>query len=298
MKSIKITIIAAILTCSAAAAQDEISRHEVSASIGCGASSFQTRPATGKNLWNLANTVGLGYHYLINSNWSIGTGANYAVFRGGISINKHNWKQASINTTMGANTPFDFLGNTTKFKEVQRAAMITIPLMARYQYQNGEEAVFSAALGGKTGIPVSAKKTKTKGKFTTQGYYPNLDVTYEDLSEYGFVTDQSFSNDKTGISLKTAFWLSAELGVKWRVSEMISLYVGFYADCGLNNTMKKKPEANTNIVVYQPDKPDQFTFNSAADSYAKKITPTVVGINMRLSMAVGKNAARNGSTDM
>ena len=284
MKKTFITL-AVILTCLGTAAQD-FSRSEFSINVGGGASSFQNDPTQGKDRWNWTGTAGLGYHFFFSPHWGIGTGANFVLYNGGISIDNYNQKQATTNVATG--NAFDFLVSSSNYKESQQAMMVTIPLML--QYQGTSETAFYAALGGKVGIPVSAK-SQPKGNFTTKGYFPNLNVTYENLPDYGFVTDQAFPEDKTDIRLKTAFMASAELGVKWSLSDKISLYTGIYADYTFNNILDKESVAgSTNLVVYQLGTPALFAYNTATNSYAKQMKPLAGGITLRLAFKTGASS--------
>ena len=285
MNRITITIIATVLTCSAAVAQG-FTRHELSISIGGGASGFQSQPTMGKEYWQWAGAAGLGYHYLIDQYWSIGTGINVAFYNGNIAINDYNQQQTAINSETGHE--FDFLISSPHYKETQKVAMMTIPLMVQYQQNNqyksrgAKKMAYYAALGCKVGMPVLAKN-QSKGVFTTKGYYPNLDVTYEELPDYGFVTDQLFPEDKTNLELKTAIMASAEFGVKYRFGKTTSLYAGIYTDYGLNNMSKKENKTNNTLVVYQSDSPPQFAYNTAINSYTKKTNPFAAGITLRFA---------------
>jgi len=282
MNRIAITIIAAILTCSAAAAQN-FSRHEFSANIGGGMSGFQTRTTIGKDHWKGAVTAGLGYHYFLNQQWSIGTGVNFAVYKGSISIKDYDQQHNATNESSG--TVFHFLISSSRYDETQRAMMIAIPLMAQYQYRFDGKTAFFAALGLKAGIPASVKY-QSKGAYTTKGHYPSLNVTYKDLPEYGFVTDQPFPENNTNLSLKTALMASAELGVKWPLGETSSMYTGIYFDYGLNNLSKKGDQANNTLVVYQSGTPPQLAYNTAACSYSKKMAPLAAGITLRFAFGM------------
>ena len=283
MNRTAITIIAAILSCSAAAAQGPL--HEFSVNIGGGMSGLQTQPTIGKDHWKGTTTVGLGYHYLFNPHWAVGTGANFTVYKGDISIENYDRRQAAIRKeTVHA---FDFLVSSSAYTETQQAMMITIPLMAQYQYQfqDGGKTAFYAALGAKVGIPVSAK-SRSKGVFTTKGYYtnPDMGVTYDDdYPDYGFVMNQPFPEGKTRIGLKAAVMATAECGVIWRLVKETSLYTGFYVDCGLNNTLNRKTAANANLVMYQSESPAQFLYNTAVNSYAKRMKPFAAGITLRFA---------------
>jgi outer membrane protein OmpA-like peptidoglycan-associated protein len=289
----KITFIVAILMCSAVTAQEFT--HEFSIHLGGGISSFQTRPTQGDNLMKLAGTTGIGYYYFFNPQWGIGAGLNFAVYKGGININKYEDTQKAINPA--TSHTFDFMVSTSVFKEIQQTTMITIPMMA--QYQTDGETAFFAAFGFKAGIPFSAK-TRTKGVYTTKGYYQILNVTYEDLPEYGFVTDQPFPTNKTELGLKSpAFMLAGELGFKWRLKKKISLYTGVYLDYGLNNILVKEKTnaASDNLVVYQENKPAQFAYNTAVNSYARRVAPLATGITLRLSFGCSKDEARPVSSE-
>ena len=274
----KIAIIASLI-CSVVVAQD-FNRHEYSVNIGGGVSSFQTRPTLGKNFCNWSGTVGFGYQFFFHPQWGINSGLNVATCKGGISINEYARQQTAINTATGS--AFDFFAFSLDYKESQQITMFTIPLMAQFQHTSIGNAVIYSALGGKAGIPVSAKSIRN-GHFTTKGYHPNLNVTYEDLPDYGFVTNQPFPGNKTDIRLKTALMASVESGAKWLIRETISVYVGVYVDYGLNNALKKKSTDIENLVVYQSGKPAHFDFNTAANLYAGKIAPFAGGVILRIA---------------
>ena len=276
MNKIIISISAAILICSAAVAQN-FSQHEFSINIGGGAAGFQSRPTIGKDYWKGAFTTGLDYRFLLNKNWGVSTGINFAFYNGSISIKNYDQQQVAINTLTGHT--FDFLVTSSAYKEKQKVTTLTIPLLAQYQYQSDEKMAYYAAIGFKVGIPVSAK-SQSKGIFTTKGYYPNLEVTYEDFPDYGFVTNQSFPENKTNLKLKTAIMAAAEFGVIWRMDKTTRLYTGIYTDYGLNNMLDKKNAAN-NLVTYQSNLPAQFVYNAAANAYAKKMKPLAIGITLR-----------------
>ncbi len=287
-----IIILATLLTYLVATAQ-EFNRHEFSINAGGGISSLQTKPTEGKDLWNWTGQAGLGYHFFFSPHWGIGIGANFAIYNGGMSIDDYSKTQT---TTNPSGTAFEFQVSSSDYKEPVQTMMVTIPLMV--QYQTTGKTAFYAALGGKVGIPVSATG-KTEGSFTTKGKYDIINVTYQDLPDYGFVSDQAFPENETDLTLKTAFMASAELGVKWRLGAKTSLYTGLYADYGLNDILDKEAApANTNLVVYQPNTPTQFAYNTATNSYAEQIAPLAAGITLRLAFGCGsRDGARPVSTE-
>jgi len=266
-------IIIVLLSCSTMA--KSFNRHELSFNVSGGTSVFLSRQSIGKDHWKGTTTFGLGYYYLFHQNWGIGTGINLAVYNGGISIKNYDRQQTVTNTTTG--NVFNFLVSSSNYKETQQAVMITIPLMAQCQYQYWKKTTFYTAFGFKAGIPVSAE-SRLKGVYTTKGYYPNLNVTYENFPDYGFVKDQPFPDDKISIGMKTNFMASAECGVIWCLFKGSTIYAGIYADYGINNMWNKK---NENLVVYQSHSPAHFAYNTAAYSYAQKVKPIAAGVTFR-----------------
>ena len=151
--------------------------------------------------------------------------------------------------------------------------MLTIPLMLKYRGKS-----FYAAFGGKTGIPVSAS-SRSEGYFTTRGYFPHLNVTYQNLPDYGFVNNQPFPDNKRDSDVKNAvLMLSVEMGVRWRLGGRASLYSGVYLDYGVTNSASQTSAGHI-IVSYQPSTPAQFAYNA----YAQQLKPFSCGVMLRLA---------------
>ena len=276
-----ISIVAVCLLYLGAAAQ-EFNRYEVSVNLGGGVSGFQTQPTEGKASPSWTATLGAGYHLFFNPHWGMGTGVNFAVYNGGISVTDYVGQQTTTNMTTG--DALDFHVSVPNYKETHQAIMATIPLML--QYQSTGKTIFYASLGGKAGFPLLANNL-AKGRITSTGYYPILDVTYVDLPEYGFVTNQPFPKGKTDIEMKTAFMASAELGIKKLLVNKMSLYLGLFFDYGLNDVQKKQEASGSvpNLVVYLPHDYSNFAYNTALNTYSTQMKPFAIGFKARLTVA-------------
>jgi hypothetical protein len=272
-------IIAAILTCAAATAQDSV-RHEFSANIGGGASWLQSRPTLGDSHGSWTGAVGVGYHYILNRHWMLVSGVNFAIYNAGISIDNAEQQQAAAGMVLGG--PMEFTVTSPEYNEKQQSMMITVPIMGQYLYRSDENIGFYTAFGFKVGIPVSTKATP-EGTFTTKAYYPDINVTYEDIPDYGLVTNQPFSESKTRIDVNPSIMASLEVGAQWMLKGASTIYAGVYTDFGINKSLDRKDAAAgvNNLVVYQSDKPDQFAYNTATDAYARKVAPVTVGVTVR-----------------
>jgi len=130
---------------------------------------------------------------------------------------------------LGLGTEVAFYRSKTNDEhEKQRILALQIPLML--QFQGGTRHKFYFATGAKAGIPLDGKSEVEK---------------------------QDFDNE-----LQTAFFASAELGMKWQFKKHLYLYTGAYLDYGLN-------DFTDNIVGY------------------KKTAPVAVGIKLKLAFGGG-----------
>ena len=276
-----VSLIAVCLICLGVSAQ-EFNRYEVSVNLGGGVSGFQTQPTEGKASPGWSATLGAGYHLFFNPQWGIGTGLNFAVYNGGISITDYATQQTTTNLLTGHE--LDFKMTIPNYKETHQAIMATIPLML--QFQSTGKTIFYASLGGKAGLPLLSNNL-AKGRITSTGYYPALDVTYVDLPEYGLVTSQPFPKSKSDIELKPAFMASAEVGIKKLLVNKMSLYLGLFFDYGLNDVLKKQEVSGgfSSLVVYLPHDPANFAYNTALNNYSTQMKPFAIGFKARLTVA-------------
>jgi len=294
---IKITVIAIIslLVSGGLFAQHD---HELSVWGGGGLSGLNYKPTFGDKKLRLGGHFGLGYHYFFSPKWGLGTGAELGFYN--TRFNMNNLENRYMVTDYQG-IDFEFRSTITDYKEKQRAMMLQIPLMLQFQTPIAESNhQFFAAVGGKAGIPLRGKYDNT-ASFSNAGYYEYENALYNTQRFRGF---GEFPDRKTkgDLDFKTAFFLSVEAGVKWRLHENWSLYTGVYMDYGLNNIVKT--QILLPIVEYNNANPREFTANSIVQSqytqympqqditappqtFTDKITPIAIGIKLRLTF--GKN---------
>jgi len=152
------------------------------------------------------------------------------------------------------------------YEEKQRSAMMQIPLMLQFQTDRTDSRrQFFAAAGAKAGFPINGKY-RNKASLSNAGYYEYENSLYDTQQFMGF---GDFPNRKSngGIDFKTAFFLSAEAGVKWKLNDKFSLYAGAYLDFGLNNIKApQNVDDLPSIVAYNRANPPAFAVNSIVQS--------------------------------
>jgi len=253
-------------------------QHDLSINVGGGLSALNFNPSAGKSTSGFGGEFGIGYHFFLTPKWSIGTGVNLALYNSKASLGKYN---KTIDAWTLRNTHFKFSQELFNYKDDISATMLTIPLML--QFQSTGKIKFYVAGGGKIGIPLSAKNKTSIGHLTTDGYFPDREVTYDDLPQYAFGIYQGI-NQKTDMNLNIAFMLSGEAGLKWQLGSM-NLYTGAYIDYGLNDVRKDKPAAsllgyNARATSY----PSGFIYNGMANGLSSKVSTFAVGVKIRLQL--------------
>lgn len=263
---------------------DEQEKHEFTLGGAVGLSSLE--PALNALKPNNGG-IALGYSYFFTDEMGVSTGLE-------MSFGK--WKSSAdpISDSYFTNDgeePFEFRSSISGYTEVQTAMYLVLPLLFRYQYPlfNDNHLTYFA-IGGKVGFPLRAKYKTSGTTFTTSAYYPSYNVLLESPESRGLgtFTEGAYTSD---LHLKTRFMLSAEAGMKWDISNQFSLYTGLCLDYGLNNINGKR---GMHLLVYGPEQPTNFKFNSMLHSQYtqdgntkplvnKRINPLFTGIIIRLA---------------
>ena len=225
---------------------------------------------------------GLGYQLLFSPEWGIVTGVEFALYNAKCDVDGIDLRYMTKDME---NSSFEFRSKVGNFEESQKASLLQIPVML--QFQKGEHHQFFAALGGKVGIPIAAKYKTSTLSLQNSGYYAFEEYTYTTQRFMGFgAINVPAADDK--FKVKTAFFLSAEIGGKMVLSEKVYLYVGLYLDYGLNNILDA-PSQLPPFIEYNSQSPKDFKSNSIFTSqntkaFTEKINPMAVGIRMRLAL--------------
>jgi outer membrane protein OmpA-like peptidoglycan-associated protein len=180
--------------------------------------------------------------------------------------------------------------------------MLQIPLML--QFQTGEKHQLYAAAGGKVGLPLGGRDAACHvSTMQNSGYYAYEDYEYTTQQFMGFGTFTDI-DAKDKLSFKTAFFISMEMGAKWKLTEKLYLYTGVYLDYGLNNIVETRLIASLpTFVAYNTANPSdfavksifhsQYTQNGVAQSFTDKITPIAAGLKFRLVFGMSGAAKKN-----
>ena len=272
-------------------------KHEFSVFSGGGLSTLKYTASEGKQKMSIGGLLGLSYQFFFSQNLSIGTGMEFALYNSTFKLKNLSTRYM---TTDIDNDNFEFRTVVSNYEEKQDIAMIQIPIML--QIQSGNKHKFYIAAGGKIGINLNGNYSSKSASIVNTGYYDCEDYEHTTQKFIGFGT---FADKKAkgNLDFKTAFFASAEIGMKWKIGENSSLYTGAYLDYGLNNISKIETLSNTypQFIEYNTAHPRDFAINSilkskytqngTVHSFTNKIKPFATGIKLKL--AFGKNGSKS-----
>lgn len=281
-------------------------RHEFSIHAGGGLSSlWNYSPNVGDYESSIGYDVGVGYTFFFTPKWAISSGVSAAFF-----TSKYAYDQPAFGDNYETNDgkmDFYFSYTIKGYTETQQILFLTIPLMVHFETRATATSKFYTAFGGKVGIPLGSNYKNSINELVTR--YRESSPSYES-DEAGYFYGPKFMGfgtfnpsevpGSTGSikPLQTAFFASAEVGMKWALSNEWSLYTGVYIDYGLNHISSIPAEDKSQLITYKVpiDDPDvDYTYDPASMLLAKKAdnTPFVdkvapVSTGIRLTLAFKK----------
>ncbi len=251
-----------------------------------GISSFMYKPNEGSTTLDFGGGGGIGVGRFFNPNFGLRFGLEFMTYTS-------EFKAPSFETryplTDGDDDNFEFRTGFRNYKEVQKAMMFNVPIMACY-----EHGWFYAQLGLKLGLSLNAPYTATADSIIMTGYYEDMNNTYKgNMSDYGF-TNYTNTRHEGNIKMGLNLALAAEIGAKWKLNNKFSLYTGIYADYGLLNVAAKKNEYLIDYIQRNATA-NEHNYNSVLNSAlsntigSKNFTDRVGMLSAGIKIALGIN---------
>ena len=286
----KIVLFAAMYFCTTVTFAQ--TRHELSIYGGGGLSSLNYKLHNINNdaiTYRPGGMAGIGYTFYFSPRWGISTGIELTTYR---SESDHYSLMDTYQSVDDYKDSFDFSIQQKGYSEKQTATYLNIPLMLRFRAQ--ANTGFTAALGGKIGIPVKGEYEYSYNSLVTKAYYPRENVSYEDLDFRG-IGQFGGGSGKGDLEFDIAFMLAAEAGMNWSLGGKMYVYSGVYADYGLNNI--NQGDKRDTFLPYNAENPVDFRNNSILKSkynhywdqdkaFTERVNPLALGIKVKLTYAL------------
>ena len=267
--------------------------HEFSIYGGGGFSTLSYQLSHGDKSGGAGGEFGLGYTLfnfkervsetgkILRQTWGIHTGLGLGMYNAQAELNDVKTVTEKLDDGEVTYSEFDLHTTLSKYKEIQKAVYLNIPVMANFQF---EQIYF---LGGfKFGVPIGGTYKSKDASLSNIAYYPGLDVELDSQEFVGYGVFRNNNSDGK-IEQKVTIMLALETGWNWYINRNFSLYTGIYLDYGLNNVSKSSKDT---FIKYDLGK--DFSTNSVLTSYqdgkelsafTEKVRVMAVGVKVRLA---------------
>ncbi|GHV16534.1 hypothetical protein AGMMS49938_16630 [Fibrobacterales bacterium] len=145
-----------------------------------------------------------------------------------VTKNDENLSGTNSITTDSEGDSLVFKYAMASYEEERFAKILQIPILLKY---NGED--FYTSAGVKIGVYQNATVKSTYENLSTEGYYPQYDLTLTAPSYQGFGA-QNDSSFKIKIKTKSLIMLALEGGIKYKLTDNFYLFAGLFADYSFN----------------------------------------------------------------
>lgn len=196
----------------------------------------------------LGGALKVGYVYGITNHIGIGAGAEFAQYKQNVSFGRAN---ATLSNFEVDQTTSAFVYNVTavNYKEAQTLRAVQIPLFLQYKTTINTGVDFNFRAGVKYFLPVSYKFDASASSVSGTGYYPDVNLTIDNLPEFGFGTQPNYAASgeyKTKGVLMSTF----ELGFTFKLTEKNALYTAMFLDSGYGSILDQKQSES--FIGYSP----------------------------------------------
>jgi outer membrane protein OmpA-like peptidoglycan-associated protein len=274
--------------------------HELSVHAFIGASKIDY-PDIGGTQFSPGFGAAITYNYFFVPNWSFIIGGGLQLFNNrGTEVNRNfsgsmetnDLLDHGLGSTAGRDAvilEYDFQG----YEETQWALMLMVPVMFQYQTNETRNKALYYAMGVKLGFPFAgaykgqAESASIKGCYTEIGACSsNPDLGFGD---FGGV------NSQQKLKLGTAFFAATEIGVKWRIYNMLAVYTGFWMDWAINDVaIRSSGDQPFTWTPTEGVSDDQKTPKAAINFKSRTngmAIPVAMGFALRFSFGAGDHHA-------
>jgi hypothetical protein len=225
----------------------------------------------------VGGAVKAGYIYSLTKNIGIGTGVEFSQYKQDVTIVPSATAYTSYQVD-ASTSAFVYTVTTSNYKEKQTLQAIQIPLFLQFKTNINKGIDFNFRAGAEYFLPVSYKINATANYVSGTAYYPDFNLSIDDLPEYGFGTQSNYS--ASGEYQTKAIVMSMfELGFTFDMGPKSSLYTAFFLEKGFGSILDQ--ESNESFVGYNPSSTTDRKANGlySTDKNAE-ITPVAFGLTV------------------
>ncbi len=206
--------------------------------------------------------INLGISYSLNKNWSIHSGAGLIFIQSRNDLGNFN-DQENAQDLEGEN--FEFRYNFINYIEEQKHVVLSIPLAVQFE-TNGTSTRFYSKLGGSVNLFLDSTAEAKANGFSTTGFFDRFNAELDTPMFAGFGNFDRITFAEQDVDLKSSINALIEFGIKQNLSHNHWIYIGLFADFGLNNIVESNDKS---LIEFNSNNPTDFIANSLLNARNK-----------------------------
>ena len=225
----------------------------------------------------LGGAVKAGYIYSLSNNIGIGTGIEFSQYKQDVFLSNSSVTLSNFEVDPSTSA-FVYNVTATNYKERQTLHAIQIPLFIQYKMNINKGIDFNFRVGAKYFLPVNYKIKATATSVNGTAYYPDVNLTIDDLPEYGFGSQNNFSASGE-YQTKGTVMSMFELGFTIDMGTKNALYVAMFLENGYGSILDK--DKDESYIGYNPKSASDRKANGLYSTNKNaKIQPVAFGITL------------------
>jgi hypothetical protein len=218
-----------------------------------------------------------GYIYSFTKNIGLGSGIEFSQYKQNVSLIASSTTLTNYEVD-ASGSAFIYNVTTSNYKEKQTLQAVQIPLFVQLKTNINKGIDFNFRAGVKYFLPVSYKIKATADNVTGTAYYPDFNLTIDDLPEYGIGQESSYSASGK-YETKGILMSFFELGFTFDMTKKNALYVAMFFEKGSGTILDQKN--NQSYVGFNPTSTNDRKANGLYSTEQNaKITPVAFGLTL------------------
>jgi hypothetical protein len=225
----------------------------------------------------LGGAIKAGYIYSLNTHFGIGSGLEFSQYKQEASLSQPSVALTSFEIDPSTSA-FFYNVTTSNYREKQILHALQIPLFVQYKTNINTGIDFNFRAGAKYFLPVNYKINATADYANGTAYYPDVNLTINDLPEYGFGQQSNYSSSGK-YETKGIIMSSFELGFTFDMGKKSSLYAAMFLESGYGTILDQNK--NESYISYNPtsvsDRKTNGLYSTDKDAVIK---PVAFGVTL------------------
>ena len=227
--------------------------------------------------YELGGAIKVGYIYSLSNHIGIGTGIEFSQYKQDVFLSNSSATLSNYEVDPSTSA-FEYRITASNYKERQTLHAIQIPLFVQYKININKGIDFNFRAGAKYFLPVNYKIKATATNVNGTAYYPDVNLTIDDLPEYGFGSQSNYTASGE-YETKGIVMSMFELGFTFDMGAKNALYAAMFLENGYGSIVDQNKDES--YIGYNPTSVADRKANGlySTDENAK-IRPVAFGVTL------------------